>query len=188
MKELKTKSGDPSLESPNDNRPNLRRRELLRAGLTGAPIVMTVASRPVLAQTAPNCQSPSGFVSANASNFGHNVCAGRMPSYWTGAPATSWPVNKSSAMIRDIFSGSPASGDNTKLTTVLTGSDPVKAQIVAAELNVLDGRIPSTVLTTAGFSDMWNEFANNQRFSVGNGAVWNPTELLDWLTRINSTG
>ena len=50
------------------------RRRLLQAGISAAPVIMTVASRPVLATT--NCRTPSGFVSGNVSNSTGVTCLG----------------------------------------------------------------------------------------------------------------
>src|SRR5204863_5606000 len=51
--------------------PSLGRRRVLRAG-SMAPVVMTVASRPVLG--GPACQSPSGTLSGNLSQIGRASC------------------------------------------------------------------------------------------------------------------
>src|SRR5262249_768126 len=63
------------------------RSRLLQAGLSAAPVVMTVARRPGLAQGG-NCQSPSGFVSGNASSAGNATCTGLTPAHWVTA---TWP-------------------------------------------------------------------------------------------------
>lgn len=66
------------------------RRSFLRGGLATAPIVMTLASRPVLGQQA--CTSPSGMQSANLSNHNHTIpCAGANPLFWA-ANTSSWPT------------------------------------------------------------------------------------------------
>src|SRR5438046_7128669 len=62
------------------------RRRLLRGGLAAAPVMMTLVSRPVLAQT---CTTPSGYVSANASRPGGSSCSGYGPRHWYGQ--MTWP-------------------------------------------------------------------------------------------------
>ena len=59
------------------------RRRLTGAGLAGSGVLLTLASRPVLAQGGI-CLSPSGFQSGNLSrpNQGNTPCAGRTPGYW----------------------------------------------------------------------------------------------------------
>ena len=59
------------------------RRRLLQAGISAAPVAMTVASRPVLATTNPpgTCPAPSGFIStATISGPPGGPCAGLSPS------------------------------------------------------------------------------------------------------------
>jgi len=59
------------------------RRRLTGAGLAGSGVLLTLASRPVLAQGGI-CLSPSGFQSGNLSrpNQGSTPCTGRTPGYW----------------------------------------------------------------------------------------------------------
>ena len=61
--------------------PKASRRRLLQAGLAAGPVLMTLVSRPVLAK---QCQSPSGFVSGNASVAAGAgpICSGLTPGYW----------------------------------------------------------------------------------------------------------
>jgi len=60
--------------------------------LAGSAVLLTVASRPVLA-TGQVCNSPSGFISGNVSQHGTpNYCAGRTPGYWmTKMHWAEWP-------------------------------------------------------------------------------------------------
>mgnify|MGYP000274083302 CR=1 FL=1 len=61
---------------------DLTRRRLTGAGLAGSGVLLTLASRPVLANGV--CLSPSGFQSGNLSrpNQGYTPCGGRTPGYW----------------------------------------------------------------------------------------------------------
>src|SRR4051812_13129232 len=57
------------------------RRKLLRGGLGAGPVLMTLASRSVLAGT--QCQTPSGFASMPTSRHGTQYnCIGRTPGFW----------------------------------------------------------------------------------------------------------
>ena len=58
------------------------RRRLTGAALAGSGVLLTLASRPVLANGV--CLSPSGFQSGNLSrpNQGNLPCSGRTPGYW----------------------------------------------------------------------------------------------------------
>src|SRR5271169_804135 len=64
--------------------PKATRRRLLQGGLAAGPVLMTLVSRPVLAQ---QCQTPSGFCSGNASVAAGagSICTGRTPGYWKQA-------------------------------------------------------------------------------------------------------
>jgi len=69
---------------PNDAPDSESRRKFGKAGLAvGSAVILTVASRPVLANYGAMCKSPSGFVSGNVSQHGTPLtCAGRTPGYW----------------------------------------------------------------------------------------------------------
>ena len=58
------------------------RRRLTGAALAGSGVLLTLASRPVLANGV--CLSPSGFQSGNLSrpSLGNLPCSGRTPGYW----------------------------------------------------------------------------------------------------------
>ena len=83
MKEKPTSTGS-------ERAPRSRvRRRLLQGGLSTGPVLMTVASRPVLGQTA--CQSPSAFLSAPTSGTRTlQVCSGLTPDQWKAIP-DQWP-------------------------------------------------------------------------------------------------
>src|SRR5260370_12262697 len=84
----------PRAESllPAGGDPRGSRRRLLQGALATAPVLMTLVSRPVLAQRTPLCTTPSGFVSANASTAGRGVaCLGHGPAFWTNLGASGWP-------------------------------------------------------------------------------------------------
>jgi len=164
------------------------RRRLLQAGISAAPVVMTVLSRPVLAQ-AGNCQSPSGFVSGNASNPGMNMCYGKAPTYWV--TQTPWPaglpdLNPPSGHVKVyyVFGGTD---HHTTLRAVLGGgnADP-KALIAAAYLNIRNSPplIPPAVLGLPQVQHMWTEFAATYGYTPSTGAHWSPAELVDYLQRI----
>src|ERR1700680_4906585 len=64
--------------------PKSTRRRFLQGGLAAAPVLMTLVSRPVLAQ---HCTTPSGYVSLNASTAGRGVaCTGYQPEHWLSNP------------------------------------------------------------------------------------------------------
>src|SRR6266571_6753426 len=89
-----TKTNSRSDPSPPSADPVAGRRRLLQGGLAAGPVLMTLVSRPVLAQQAGLCTTPSGFVSANASTAGRGViCAGHTPAFWANSQNFSlWPA------------------------------------------------------------------------------------------------
>jgi len=70
--EDKTKSAD------------LARRRFTKSGLAASGVILTLASRPVLADTV--CKSPSGFLSGNVSSHIEELCFGNYPSYYANNP------------------------------------------------------------------------------------------------------
>jgi len=185
------------------------RRRLLQGGMAAAPVLMTLASRPVLAAT---CQSPSGYVSANASNAGRAVaCLGHIPSWWADPQNFGqWPAGykpQSSTRFgglqgykpespptrfggpQGVFSISPYNAGTT-LLEVVSGqinsgnptTDKIARLIVATLLNTAAGLVP--VLSVAAVKDMWNEFARSGylTYSPSSGASWNAVELIDYLS------
>ena len=68
---------------PSESGVDQTRRRLTGAGLAGSGVLLTLASRPVLAQGG-FCLSPSGFQSGNLSrpSQGNVACTGRTPGYW----------------------------------------------------------------------------------------------------------
>jgi hypothetical protein len=62
------------------------RRRFTKAGLAATGVILTLASRPVLANT--DCKSPSAWASANMSaHFKHNeMCFGNYPDYYANNP------------------------------------------------------------------------------------------------------
>ncbi len=60
------------------------RRRFTKAGLAATGVILTLASRPVLANT--DCKSPSAWASANLSAHIHEMCFGNYPDYYANNP------------------------------------------------------------------------------------------------------
>jgi len=60
------------------------RRRFTKSGLAATGVILTLASRPVLANIV--CKSPSGFYSANNSSQIHEMCFGNYPDYYANNP------------------------------------------------------------------------------------------------------
>ncbi len=61
------------------------RRRFAKTGLAASGVILTLASRPVLANTLL-CRSPSGFLSGNTSSHIEQMCFGNYPDYYANHP------------------------------------------------------------------------------------------------------
>lgn len=82
-------------DNETDRKTDLSRRKFAKAGLIAAPVVMTLASRPALAQK--NFCTISGWGSVNPSGLvGERLCKGRSPGFWktygSGPTAAAWAL------------------------------------------------------------------------------------------------
>ena len=169
------------------------RRRLLQGALASAPVLMTLISRPVLAQ---QCTTPSGYVSANASTAGRGVaCTGRTPGYWKQPQHfNDWPPpyyptavagqgGHKATLFDSVFA--PHYPKKTLLEVldpqVVGGGPPndVARHLVAAMLNVAAGWAP--VLTVPVVKAMWSEYITTGTFSPSSGAQWNHDALMDYV-------
>lgn len=163
---------------------NTTRRRFLQGGLAATPVLLTLVSRPVLAQ---QCTTPSGYVSLNASTAGRGVsCTGHTPDQWQNTSANGWPTSPDT-LFNDVFAHNSTHYPGLTLRGVLGlggGSpDDVARYVVAALLNVQAGLVP--VLTPTIVKDMWSEYLATGSFSPQSGASWNHDELIGYL-RITS--
>ena len=69
--------------------PAVARRRILKGGAAGVPVLLTLASRPVLGTT---CSTASAYGSLTGSHAAsqHMACAGRSPTTW--ASSETWPA------------------------------------------------------------------------------------------------
>jgi hypothetical protein len=186
----------PSLPPPPpDSDLSTGRRRLLQGGLGAAPVLMTLVSRPVLAQgRTALCTSPSGFVSLNASNAGRNVsCLGRSPTFWAGGSQSRnmWPfpsqnmTPQPNTPFNTVFASYQPYADKSLLDVVKfpAGSaapDSVARDIVASYLNALANLTPP--LSPVVVKDIWAEFILTGFFSPSSGGHWNAAEIIDYLS------
>lgn len=186
----------PSSDSPPapGGEPNASRRRLLRGGLAAAPVLMTLVSRPVLAQN--TCTTPSGFVSVNASTAGRGVvCTGRTPGYWKQSqhfnawPAPYYPTHvgghggHNATLFDAVFA--PHYPGKTLLDVLnpqIVGSGPpndVARHVVAALLNVAAGL--ASVLTVPAVKAIWSEYITMGSYSPSSGVHWNHDDIVNYL-------
>ena len=194
----------PNSEPPAaGERPVIGRRRLLQGGLGAAPVLMTLVSRPVLGQGI--CQTPSGFVSANASNVGTTAtCSGHTPAYWANPsnfgqwPAGFVPVHVPSGpqetkfgppngMFNNAPNSAPFNGQPSLLDALSfsgTSTNDVARYVSAALLNAAKGLTP--VLTVQQVKGIWAEYGATGYGSVGYysptaGARWFAPEIIAYL-------
>jgi len=190
MADPKQTPSNQGASSAADADPRTVRRQVLRSGLAAAPVLMTLASRPVFAQSRLACFTPSGFVSLNASTTDRGVpCNGRTATYWINntsiwpspyTPATTF-VSFFSNPPNPAYSGYPSTATLLDILK-LAGTPPIDdvAQLlVAALLNATAGFTP--FLPPQVIKHMWAEWSTQQRFTPSAGASWNHDELVGYL-------
>lgn len=186
------------------------RRRLLKGGLAGAPVLMTLASRPVLAggnEAGGMCKSPSGFTSLKASQHrGEAICLGRTPGYWKQSQHFDdwtppyYPTTIANVHNATLFHGSPtagagfnigAFGDMGATTTLLdalgTGGNTgdyvaLARHIAAALLNAAKGwnGTPS-ILDQTAVRKIWNDYVSLGYYSPVAGVQWDAAQIIAYL-------
>lgn len=181
------------------------RRGFTKSGLAMSGVILTLASRPVMACT---CKSPSGFLSGNVSAPNTTLkCYGLSPGYWKNHPEA-WPspykagtctgtvkVCSNPANWTTIGATKFASVFNcnnhgsiyakyTMFQVVSAGGGSVDPQelgahIVAALLNARKGLTP--VLTEAKVINMFNEWNQNGYFEPTAGVKWYGEDIVDYI-------
>lgn len=169
------------------------RRRLLRGGLAAGPVILSIASRPVLGQSL-NCGSAQVQASLAAGTSLHAGCAvdpyntGNSPAKWLSTGT--WPTPYSNVSPKTKFIGLTTGLDGTApnpntMYAVLKGTatglaDLTLAQdIVAALLNAAAGKTP--FLSTATVQQMWNSYVLHGYYEVSPGIRWYPTQLKSYL-------
>lgn len=101
---------DPS--SPDIELADESRRRFTKAGLAGSGVILTLASKQVIAG-ASTCESPSGFSSINTSAPGKTnyYCSGLTPGYW--GTHTTWPSGYKVGHCISSSNGTCTAYDNT---------------------------------------------------------------------------
>jgi hypothetical protein len=169
---------------------NQLRRRLLRGGLAGAPVLLTLQSRSVMA-----CHSttPSAFGSISQSRPENLISlSGQPPSWWCNTsnysqwPSGYRPVDKTvggtttyATKMQDVFQNCGTTFGPMTLVNVLKRSDSsgtglVAKCVVAALLNGASGRT-SAVLDADAVRRIWNGYRSNGYFEPTAGVKWYDT-------------
>lgn len=171
------------------------RRRLLRGGLAAAPVLLTLASKPVSATT---CTSASSFSSLKLSGPGKTtVCGGKMPSAWQDPcnfkdwPSAYIPDDKNACQgsyqapknavvtkFDEVF-GSSGGYPSTSLVQMLalsneTGKDGLARYLVAALLNAEKGLTPASVLSVSMVKGLWADYVARGYCEPVGGIKWYP--------------
>ncbi|PRC90942.1 hypothetical protein [Solimicrobium silvestre] len=166
------------------------RRRFTKAGLAASGVLMTLASRSLLA-----CHeiSPSGFSSVNQSTHGTPPASRcRRPYYWAGD--CSWPIDKTtkfSSVFRSCTKGSPyynytcADVLAGKCTTDTNSYDCVGQYLVAAYLNACMGW-SSNFLTTSQCLEMGNEWLQTKVYHPTAIVSWNCNKIVTYLQNVQA--
>jgi hypothetical protein len=134
------------------------RRRWLRGGLAAGSVVMTVASRPVLAQA---CFAPSAMGSMPASgNRPVQVCTGLTPEEWR-AVATQWP----SPYLGAVAGTAAAASVDSSTTTAASTTDSTTSTTSRR-------RQPGETLTTQSLADTTS---TSTQTSTSTGGYGQPT-------------
>ena len=166
------------------------RRRLLRSGMAAAPILLTLANRPVMAAT---CRTPSAALSASLSrpNAGVFDCVGKSPASWAGTAAAGWPSGTPAMLFSAAIGPSPDYGTKTLLEMVSLGTDMgtggLAKHLVAAYLNATAGLTPVGVLSVPIILAIWARFPSPGWYEPTAGIKWfpdyaEPTNPLGGLT------
>ncbi|HJU23431.1 MAG TPA: hypothetical protein VJ891_13065 [Casimicrobiaceae bacterium] len=174
-----------------DDRPTVpSRRRLLTAGASVAPVLLTLASRPVLAGQCMCASAMAGSLNGSVMHMA-STCYGRTPTYWSSTH--SWPTpfyaNGSSATDFHSTTTGFATGVNGNFGTQTmmhvinqqgtNSAYNVGAYISAAILNARMGYTP--VLTEANVRNMWNQYAATGQFSPSAGIYWNGNQIIQYI-------
>ena len=162
--------------------PSADRRRWLKAGLSTPPVLMTVASRPVLAAA---CVPPSAYVSLDASAPGmYGYCSGDGPNTWVGN--SSWdadgytPGSPFNASFEPDLDGDPSFLD----VLGYAGNEDIQTvarYVTAALLNHASGKVHENVLRAMTIKHIWTEFRQKGFFAPTSGASWRAAEIVHYL-------
>ncbi|MBS0445808.1 MAG: hypothetical protein JSR59_07650 [Proteobacteria bacterium] len=177
-------------DAPLEQAPMPSRRRLLRGGLAAAPVMLTLASRPVRA--GGSCKAASAFASINLS--GHKTagtCTGHQPPYWQGT--SSWPggcqaSGSNATQFSAIFTTGNVYPGKTMMQVMnmngTTGTSGVARYLCAAYLNASATLTPQNVLSQATATSVWTSFINKGYYEPTAGVQWNSDQIISW---VNST-
>ena len=165
------------------------------SGIGAAPLLMTLASRPVLGQG--QCFSMSAYSSMRTSQHGPvQVCSGQDPEFWRADQNHGqWPVPYYPAPVTaadgrsvpatpflQVFSPSPYAPEATFLDVLnMPGGPPhdLPRHLVASVLNIAIGWVP--VLSIGNLQTVWLEYSGSGYYQPTAGVKWYYPDILSYL-------
>lgn len=168
------------------------RRRLLRGGLAAGPVLMTVASRPVMAQV---CQTSSASTSMAGSrpNAMHSCVSGRTPKSWlrdesgsSGYLMEAGGGTKDKRLFGSLFPNGAEFATKTLVEVMKEGEAAgasararVAAHLVAAVLNAERGLTPLEVVPIGKPQAIWFDYP---LFRPTAGVQpWTDGQIITWL-------
>lgn len=162
---------------------NESRRRFTRSGAAVSGVLLTLASRSVMA-TAAVAKSPSGFVSGNASSHGPEpISNGRSPGYWKNH-TSQWPSGLKKAKFSEVFvCNSYSVYSKYTLLELLTpqkiDKDGLARHLIASFLNARARLTPFP--TEEQVLRMFSEWQVDGTFSPAPGVSWNAAQIVQYL-------
>lgn len=179
------------------------RRRFLKGGALGAPVVLTLTSRPVFGFENA-CVAPSRMISGNFSGFtGPESCGGRPRSYYVdqvrGEVVADWPAWARLRFATQLaipavpyVSNNLADDANRRVGRVLINSynghdanshavSGFASYIVAAYQNALTIPSVSAVLTPTQVIHMWNDVVGTGQYCPQLAMCWDANGVIGYL-------
>jgi hypothetical protein len=184
-------SSESELISPASSTPVVKaagrfalRRRLIRGGLAAGPVLMTVASRPVMAQ---DCTTSSAHTSLSGSRQVTTAsCNGGSPAKQTSYLMEARGAGQPATTFGSIFTSLYGYGDLSLLQVLQAGHSALDksglaAHLVAAVLNAQSGFTPPSILSIAKAQDIWADYNRLGYFEPTAGVRWDSAQTIDWL-------
>jgi hypothetical protein len=177
-----------AFQIPEATSSGLSRRRLFKTGLGVAPVVMTLASRPVLAW---HCTTPSAFGSINVSHRQTcttteftTYCVAEWNSNCISTTRGAWPSScpSKTALCSSVLPSGSSVSIKTRLASTDSGSS-FERILLAAYLNCKSGYVdPILCITTAQVQNMYQYGKNGLYKPQGvSGPVWSQSQCLNYL-------
>ncbi|HEX5126721.1 MAG TPA: hypothetical protein VFW00_08270 [Rhodocyclaceae bacterium] len=173
----------------------ISRRRLIRSSLAAGPVILTLASKPVLGTTTL-CKTPSLALSGALSHADTKTgsCSGSGCGYWK--TQSSCPVPKSNAFHTPCPApnvghftkgtqsycnfGTKTLGDVLNLT--YNSNNKVAMHCVAALMNIRAGTVSSKAMDETALKSMWDDYRQHGTFTPFAGATpWNGDQIVSYL-------